>query len=89
MDEKEVNAAQLAPETRDMMIVYAESIMARGSPVNTIEGVSKAIKGRWKLAFTTEDRYKVLPPATQVFLHIHRDEKLQNIVKVNAWGRLG
>lgn len=82
MDEKEVNAAQLAPETRDMMIGYAETVMARGSPVNTLEGVSNAMMGKWKMAFTTEDRYKVLPPATRVFLHIHRDGKLENIVKV-------
>jgi hypothetical protein len=90
MDEKDVNAAMLAPETRDMMIGYAEAVMARGSPVNTIEGLQKAMLGKWKLAFTTEERYRVLPPATRVVYQIRPDGTMDNIVKVRAWlGREG
>ena len=92
MEEKAVNAAMLAPETRDMMIGYAEAIMARGSPVNTLEGLKNAMLGRWKLAFTTEERYRVLPPATRVFYDIRADGTMDNIVKVNsgrAWAEVG
>lgn len=65
MEDKEVNAAMLAPETRDMMISYAETVMSRGSPVETYGQLLDMMQGRWKLAFTTEDRYKVLPPGEQ------------------------
>ncbi len=84
MEDKGVNAAMLAAETRDMMIGYAETVMARGSPVNTLEGLEKAMLGRWKLAFTTEERYRVLPPATRVFYTIRPDGTMDNIVKVGA-----
>lgn len=84
MEEKSVNAAMLAPETRDMMIGYAETIMARGSPVNTLEGLKNAMLGKWKLAFTTEERYRVLPPASRVFYNIRADGTMDNVVKVRA-----
>ena len=71
----------LAPETKEMMIAYAEALMAQGSPVNTLEGLGEAMMGRWKLAFTTEERYKILPPATRVFYDIHRDGRLENVMK--------
>lgn len=79
-----MNAAMLAPETRDMMIGYAETIMARGSPVNTLEGLKNAMLGKWKLAFTTEERYRVLPPASRVFYNIRADGTMDNVVKVRA-----
>ncbi|GAB5034762.1 Hypothetical protein NocV09_02100670 [Nannochloropsis oceanica] len=55
MEEKDVNAGMLAPETRDMMIGYADTLIKNGSPVRTLEGLAEAMKGRWKLAFTTEE----------------------------------
>lgn len=60
----QVNAALLAPETREMMIGYAEVVMSRGAPVKTYDELTKTMVGRWKLAFTTEDRYRALPPGT-------------------------
>lgn len=81
MEEKEVNAGMLAPETRDMMIGYADALIAGGSPVRTLEGLAEAMMGRWKLAFTTEERYKILPPGTRVYYHIHRDGRLENVMK--------
>lgn len=81
MEEKEVNAGMLAPETRDMMIGYADALIKYGSPVRTLEGLAEAMKGRWKLAFTTEERYKILPPGTRVYYDIHRDDRLENVMK--------
>ena len=81
MEEKEVNAGMLAPETRDMMIGYADALIKNGSPVRTLEGLGEAMKGRWKLAFTTEERYKILPPGTRVYYDIHRDDRLENVMK--------
>lgn len=66
MEQKEVNAAILAPETRMTMIGYMETIMARGPPITTYEGLRTSLKGKWKMAFTTEDRYKALPPGRLV-----------------------
>lgn len=81
MEEKDVNAGMLAPETRDMMIGYADALIKNGSPVRTLEGLAEAMKGRWKLAFTTEERYKILPPGTRVYYDIHRDDRLENVMK--------
>lgn len=61
----QVNAALLAPETRAMMIGYAETIMAQGAPVKTYGDLVGLMHGRWKLAFTTEDRYRALPPGKE------------------------
>jgi hypothetical protein len=62
MEEKKVNAAMLAPETREVMIRYAETVMTVPAPVKTMGDFSALMMGKWKLAFTTEDRYRVLPP---------------------------
>jgi len=67
MESKEVNAAALAPETRQTMIGYMEAIAAKGSPIQTYEELMSALRGKWKMSFTTEDRYKALPPGELVW----------------------
>ncbi|CAM9118059.1 unnamed protein product [Chrysoparadoxa australica] len=87
MEKQNVFFKQLQPEQAAEVQAYVDTVLRSGSPVNPIAlAEDGALVGKWKLEFSTESRYSVLPPGVDVFNYIYeagRQGRLDNVLRFN------
>ncbi|KAG5182469.1 hypothetical protein JKP88DRAFT_278129 [Tribonema minus] len=72
MEENDIHFQQLGPEQTDTIQAYVDKILAAGSPMTPKAVVAgDGLVGKWRLEYSTEQKYKILPPGSDVYTYVY------------------
>ncbi|CAM9191189.1 unnamed protein product [Choristocarpus tenellus] len=71
MDNNNIFYRALAPEQTAEIMELTQNLLKSGSPMDVSKlYLGDAMKGKWKLEFSTEARYNLLPPVVDIYNYI-------------------
>lgn len=71
MEKNDVHFQSLGQQQKDQIQTFCDALLKAGSPLRPSEAISSGeMLGKWRLEYSSEEKYKILPPGSDVYNYI-------------------